>query len=236
MREDPPAWIGRQFPAPAAATTLQNLGTAMAQVALLRSPLVMDAARPNRLPTEAELKQLEDALDEVMVAAPADEPDAARAAIALAVRIFDIRLDRVDGGQIAFDPDLLQRGVTNGSNGAVVLGRGALINGGPELLVTILHEVTHANQTQLRGDAHQRSQRAFAYEYMAYSTAEMYEKQIGVEAGSDLMNGNRELKEAFLQALTPDNREKLLSDGRYWEFDATEDKTLDPDLAEKLGI
>jgi hypothetical protein len=219
--ERTPAWFGKQFPAPPNATATQNLGAAIAQVALLHNPMVLEAARPGRLPTDEErqamTKAVEEAAFERAFQGPGAERAAAAQAIAMIVDRFGIDLRNVTGGALLYDPNLQDEGETDGKTRVVTIGPRALQAGGAELAATILHEVTHANQAALRGDVDPPSPVAFAYEVMAYQTAEVYAEELGLDEA--YLAENAAFKQTALDALHPDNRSKLLEDGRYWELD-----------------
>jgi hypothetical protein len=221
MVKKTPAWFGEQFPVPPNATPAQNLGAALGQVGLLHNPMVLEAARPGRLPTAQERQAMTEAVQEASFQRAFEEPGAERTAaeqaIAMVVDRFGFDLSHVKGGTILYDPDLPEEGETDGKTGIVTIGPGAFRAGGAELAATILHEVTHANQAALRGDVDPPSQVAFAYEVMAYQTAEVYAEELGLD--EVYLAENAEFKQTALEALHPDNRAKLMEDGRYWEID-----------------
>jgi hypothetical protein len=194
--------------------------------------MILDAAQLTRDPWPAEFVELQLAVMSYQGASGPAKAAAAQAAIDHVVKMFGIDLAHVTG-RITFNANLTDQGQTDGATGIVQIGPKAFKNR-EELAATIVHEVTHANQAKLRGDAHEVSQRRFAYEVMAYSTAEHYAEKLRL--GPETLKENKDLKEGFLKALTPANQAQLLANGEYWVFDPAEDKTVDPALMKQLGL
>jgi hypothetical protein len=205
---------------------------------LRKSPMFTEAARASADPGDTERTLIDlavmDAKGDRALSGPGGEQQAAEKAISLVVSSFGIDLTHVKDQRIIYDPALPgeQDGETDGKDGTVKIGPAAFRSGGPGLAAAILHEVTHANQTKLRGDVDPPSQLVLAYEVMAYETAETNAAILRLTP--EFLAQNAALQQEALNALHQTNRDKLLQDGRYWELDP-DLESPDPGIFARLG-
>jgi hypothetical protein len=205
---------------------------------LRKSPMFTEAARASREPTDGERTLINMAVTTARadreLSGAGGEQAAAEEAIRLVVSAFGIDLTHVKDQRIIYDPALPsgQDGETDGKDGTVTIGSAAFRSGGPGLAAAILHEVTHANQTKLRGDVDPPSQLVLAYEVMAYETADTNAAILRLTP--EFLAQNATLQQEALNALHPTNRDKLLKDGRYWELDPGLESP-DPGIFARLG-
>jgi hypothetical protein len=193
---------------------------------LIESPIVRDAARATRAPTEAEVAAIDALIQQAMGAALRDEESTARdlvhQAIDDAVRVFGIDVSAVAVGsdgrpQISYgglDPGGAYGGFQK--DGSIRVYVDALLKGQSSarfLGGILVHEMTHANQFRAHGWAQPDTQNRHAAEYMAHS-ASLRDENLGLDAAQrryfdDLTARHR-------GKLTPASLEEVERSGRYW--------------------